>query len=70
MRRVLVTGAAGLIGSATLDLLAAQGIPVTALVLADPSGPLPAEPQSMIPVRPVSRSNRNASGDGSPCWVP
>lgn len=31
--RVLVTGAAGLVGSAVLDLLAARGVPVTALVL-------------------------------------
>lgn len=32
--RVLVTGAAGLVGTAVLDLLAAAGVPVTALVLA------------------------------------
>lgn len=31
--RVLVTGAAGLVGSAVLDLLAAERLPVTALVL-------------------------------------
>jgi nucleoside-diphosphate-sugar epimerase len=31
--RVLVTGAAGLVGTAVLDLLAAERIPVTALVL-------------------------------------
>ncbi|GIF17594.1 nucleoside-diphosphate-sugar epimerase [Actinoplanes tereljensis] len=31
--RVLVTGAAGLVGTAVLDLLAARGIPVTALIL-------------------------------------
>ena len=31
--RVLVTGAAGLVGSAVLDLLAARGVPATALVL-------------------------------------
>jgi nucleoside-diphosphate-sugar epimerase len=43
MRRVLVTGAAGLIGSAMLDLLAARGIPVTALVLVDPGRSLPAD---------------------------
>ncbi|WP_213006166.1 NAD-dependent epimerase/dehydratase family protein [Paractinoplanes toevensis] len=30
---VLVTGAAGLVGTAVLDLLAARGVPVTALVL-------------------------------------
>jgi nucleoside-diphosphate-sugar epimerase len=41
--RVLVTGAAGLIGSATLDLLAALGVPATALVLDDPGRPLPAD---------------------------
>jgi nucleoside-diphosphate-sugar epimerase len=34
--RVLVTGAAGLIGTAVLDLLAAAGLPATALVL-DPA---------------------------------
>jgi nucleoside-diphosphate-sugar epimerase len=33
MTRVLVTGAAGLIGSAVLDLLAAEGIPATALIM-------------------------------------
>src|SRR4051794_24724484 len=31
--RVLVTGAAGLVGTAVLDLLATRGVPVTALVL-------------------------------------
>jgi nucleoside-diphosphate-sugar epimerase len=36
--RVLVTGAAGLVGSAVLDLLAATGVPVTALVLAPAPG--------------------------------
>jgi nucleoside-diphosphate-sugar epimerase len=41
--RVLVTGAAGLIGSATLDLLAVLGVPATALVLDDPGRPLPAD---------------------------
>jgi nucleoside-diphosphate-sugar epimerase len=43
MRRVLVTGAAGLIGGATLDLLASLGVPATALVLDDPGRPLPAD---------------------------
>jgi len=43
MERVLVTGAAGLIGSATLDLLAERGVPVTALVLDDPTRRLPAD---------------------------
>jgi nucleoside-diphosphate-sugar epimerase len=43
MRRVLVTGAAGLIGGATLELLAERGIPATALVLDDPGRPLPAD---------------------------
>ncbi|MFI0417186.1 NAD-dependent epimerase/dehydratase family protein [Spongiactinospora sp. 9N601] len=43
MRRVLVTGAAGRIGRAVLDLLAATGVPATALVLDDP-GDLPADP--------------------------
>jgi nucleoside-diphosphate-sugar epimerase len=43
MRRVLVTGAAGLIGAATLELLAERGIPATALVLDDPGRPLPAD---------------------------
>ena len=33
MNRVLVTGAAGLIGSATVQLLAGRGVPVTGLVL-------------------------------------
>lgn len=41
--RVLVTGAAGLIGSATLDLLAAEGIAATALVLDEPGRALPAD---------------------------
>lgn len=36
MKHVLVTGAAGRIGRAVLDLLAARGIGATALVLADP----------------------------------
>jgi nucleoside-diphosphate-sugar epimerase len=40
-RHVLVTGAAGLVGRATLRLLAADGIAATALVLDDP-GDLPA----------------------------
>jgi nucleoside-diphosphate-sugar epimerase len=43
MRRVLVTGAAGLIGGATLELLAECGIPATALVLGDPGRPLTAD---------------------------
>ncbi|WP_212816792.1 NAD-dependent epimerase/dehydratase family protein [Polymorphospora rubra] len=41
-RRVLVTGAAGRLGRATLDLLAGRGVPVTALDLHDP-GDLPAD---------------------------
>lgn len=41
VRRVLVTGAAGRVGRAVLDLLAAEGIEATALVLDDP-GDLPA----------------------------
>ena len=36
LNRVLVTGAAGRIGRATLDVLAASGITATALVLGDP----------------------------------
>jgi nucleoside-diphosphate-sugar epimerase len=40
---VLVTGAAGLVGSAVLDLLAAGGIAATALVLEKPGRDLPAE---------------------------
>ena len=40
-RHVLVTGAAGQIGRAVLELLAAEGVAATALVLADP-GDLPA----------------------------
>lgn len=36
MKRVLVTGAAGRIGRAVLDLLASRGIEATALVLEDP----------------------------------
>ncbi len=40
--RVLVTGAAGLVGSAVLDLLAERGVPVTALVL-EPAPELPAD---------------------------
>lgn len=40
--RVLVTGAAGRIGSAVLDLLDRRGLPATALVLEDP-GDLPAD---------------------------
>ncbi|MEV4623876.1 NAD(P)-dependent oxidoreductase [Asanoa sp. NPDC049573] len=40
--RVLVTGAAGLLGRAVLDALAGQGVPVTALDRADP-GDLPAD---------------------------
>ena len=43
MERVLVTGAAGLIGGATLDLLAGRGIPATALVLDEPGRRLPAD---------------------------
>jgi len=42
MKRVLVTGAAGLLGRAVLDLLAARGVAATALVLDDP-GDLPAD---------------------------
>ncbi|MGW3347207.1 NAD-dependent epimerase/dehydratase family protein [Nonomuraea rubra] len=42
VRRVLVTGAAGRIGRAVLDLLADQGIAAAALVLDDP-GDLPAD---------------------------
>ena len=41
--RVLVTGAAGLIGSATLDLLAARDIAATALVQDPPGRELPAD---------------------------
>ncbi|MDH2428150.1 NAD(P)-dependent oxidoreductase [Sphaerisporangium sp. TRM90804] len=41
-RRVLVTGAAGRLGRATLGLLAGHGIPATALDLHDP-GDLPAD---------------------------
>lgn len=41
--RVLVTGAAGLIGSATLELLAARGIAATALVQDPPGRELPAD---------------------------
>lgn len=37
-RRVLVTGVAGSLGQATLDLLARQGVPVTGLDLHDPGG--------------------------------
>jgi len=40
--RVLVTGAAGMIGRATLELLAAESIASTALVLEEPEEPLPA----------------------------
>lgn len=40
--RVLVTGAAGLIGTAVLDLLSASGVPATALVL-EPPGDLNAD---------------------------
>jgi nucleoside-diphosphate-sugar epimerase len=43
MARVLVTGAAGLVGSAVLDLLAGLGTPATALVLEPPGRPLPAD---------------------------
>ena len=42
VQRVLVTGAAGLIGRATLDLLDVRGVTANALVLEDP-GDLPAE---------------------------
>jgi nucleoside-diphosphate-sugar epimerase len=41
--RVLVTGAAGLIGSATLDLLAARDVKATALVQEPPGRELPAD---------------------------
>jgi nucleoside-diphosphate-sugar epimerase len=41
--RILVTGAAGLVGGATLDLLHAEGVAVTALVLDEPGRPLPAD---------------------------
>ncbi|MFB6398248.1 NAD-dependent epimerase/dehydratase family protein [Polymorphospora lycopeni] len=41
-RRVLVTGAAGRLGRAVLDLLAARGVPATALDLRDPAD-LPAD---------------------------
>jgi nucleoside-diphosphate-sugar epimerase len=43
MARVLVTGAAGLVGSAVLDLLAARGTPSTALILEPAGRPLPAD---------------------------
>jgi nucleoside-diphosphate-sugar epimerase len=43
MARVLVTGAAGLVGSAVLDLLVTRGTPATALVLEPPGRPLPAD---------------------------
>ena len=43
MARVLVTGAAGLVGSAVLDLLATLGTPATALVLEPPGRPLAAD---------------------------
>jgi nucleoside-diphosphate-sugar epimerase len=39
---VLVTGAAGLVGTAVLDLLAARDIAATALVLVDPGDAIPA----------------------------
>jgi nucleoside-diphosphate-sugar epimerase len=42
MSHVLVTGAAGLVGSAVLQLLAAEGIAATALVQEPPAKPLPA----------------------------
>jgi nucleoside-diphosphate-sugar epimerase len=42
MRHVLVTGAAGLVGSAVLNLLAAEGIAATALVQDAAEKPLPA----------------------------
>lgn len=41
-QRVLVTGAAGRIGRAVLDVLARESVPATALVLEDPGG-LPAD---------------------------
>ncbi|MFC6022871.1 NAD-dependent epimerase/dehydratase family protein [Plantactinospora solaniradicis] len=41
-RRVLVTGAAGLIGRAVVELLHSRGVPATALVLDDP-GDLPVD---------------------------
>ncbi|GGK85151.1 NAD-dependent epimerase/dehydratase family protein [Mangrovihabitans endophyticus] len=43
MNRVLVTGAAGLIGGAVLDLLAHRGVAATALVLDDPGRKLRAD---------------------------
>jgi nucleoside-diphosphate-sugar epimerase len=43
MQRVLVTGAAGMIGSAVLDLLAARGIAATALILEPSDQALPAD---------------------------
>jgi nucleoside-diphosphate-sugar epimerase len=43
MSHVLVTGAAGLVGSAVLELLAAERIPATALVLEPPGTSPPAD---------------------------
>jgi nucleoside-diphosphate-sugar epimerase len=43
MQRVLVTGAAGMIGSAVLDLLAARGVAATALILEPSDQALPAD---------------------------
>lgn len=43
MSRVLVTGAAGRIGSVVVEHLLARGYAVTALVLQEPDGPLPAD---------------------------
>ena len=43
MTSVLVTGAAGLIGSAVLDLLAAEGISATALIMEPADRELPAD---------------------------
>jgi nucleoside-diphosphate-sugar epimerase/GNAT superfamily N-acetyltransferase len=43
MARVLVTGAAGLIGGAVTELLAARGVPATALLLQPPHRPVVAD---------------------------
>jgi nucleoside-diphosphate-sugar epimerase len=43
MSRVLVTGAAGLVGRAVLELLADERIPATALILEPAAKPLPAD---------------------------
>ncbi len=42
-RRILVTGAAGRIGRAVVDLLASYDVTVTALVLEEPPGAVPAD---------------------------